>query len=104
MLCLAEGLFTVTRLNGLETKDGKAHEVQRTRIVVIVDDEHQRPRRHAPRVMVHGVTRGTCDDVEIIERRRTRLLEPNAPPQWYTAHALLESRATCLALRGLALG
>jgi hypothetical protein len=54
---LAKSLFTVTRRDRLETQGGKTHDVQLTGIVVIVDDEHQRPGRNPSRVTaVHGVS------------------------------------------------
>jgi hypothetical protein len=53
---LAKSLFTVTRLDRLETCGGKTHDVQLRGIVLVVDDEHQRPGRNESRVTaVHGV-------------------------------------------------
>jgi hypothetical protein len=60
---LAKRLFTVARIDRLETEGGQASDVQVTSIVVLVDDEDQRPRRNAFRVTaVHGaqVAPPTC--------------------------------------------
>jgi hypothetical protein len=47
----AVGLRTVNRLDRLESERGKARDVQFTGIVVVVDDEHQRPGSNGARLM-----------------------------------------------------
>ena len=65
----------------LETESDKANDVQFTGIVVIVDDEYQRPGRDVSRVTaVHGVRRDLLTVSRLSSEDATRLLAPNATP------------------------
>jgi hypothetical protein len=49
---LTASLLTINSPDGLETEQAKALDVELTRVVVIVDDEYQRPGRPVPETTV----------------------------------------------------
>jgi hypothetical protein len=65
------GLRTVSRPDRLETESGEAPDVQFTGVVVVVDDEYQRPGRNVARFMCVHLELPT--GVETTESRRARL-------------------------------